>query len=150
MWLLNDTTRAELVALAAGRGVTLTPVPGYPGLEFAYLPTDLSRSEVHLSLFAYNWRLQAVDAPNSYCAHWCYAGIGEDTFCFAVDRLRAWDGDRAGEPTGYLKAYDRRASAAWNWSRPAGRLMNTATWEEDFKRERLGQWTPDYADVAQR
>jgi hypothetical protein len=121
---LADASAYHLL-LAEGHGVQLHPVDERFGLHFAYLPDRVDWPQIHLSMMATNWRIQVCDAPKSFCAHWCYPGVREDTFLFALDRLRTWGGDPAGEPTGYIKAHDWR-TAANIWRRRPGVLLGPA------------------------
>lgn len=119
--------RSELADVAEVLGVPLTPIPphDHPGIGFAYLPVDMAWPEVHLSLMAVNWRLQAQDAPRSYSVSWCYPGIGVDTFVTALRHLDLWGGDPAGEPTGWIKQHGT-LNVPRRWRRLPGRRLDDA------------------------
>jgi hypothetical protein len=123
-----DEYRIELADVADILGVPLIPIPPseHPGIGFAFLPDDQTWFEAHLSLMAFNWRIQAQDAPYSYCAGWCYPGIGPDTFVTALRHLAAWGGDPAGEPTGWIKRHGS-LDVRRNWRRLPGRRLDHAS-----------------------
>lgn len=125
--------RVELADIAEVLGVPLDPIPPFdhPGIGFAFMPDDMAWPEVHLSLMAFNWRLQAMDAPRSYCASWCYPGIGPDTFVTALRQLTVWGGDPAGEPTGWIKRHGS-LNVRRCWRRVPGRRLDHAS---EFVRE---------------
>lgn len=93
--------------------------PASMSVHFRFAPQRPDWPLVDLSMMATNWRLLVIDQPGSYCAHWCYGGVGMDTFLFAVARLAAWGGDPTDEPQGYISKRDNRAHATF-WPRAAG------------------------------
>ncbi len=109
--------------------VALTAMPDSALPSFVFLPEVTAWPEIHLALYGFNWRLMVIDQPNSYAAHWCFAGNGMDSFVFAVQRLAAWRGDPAGEPTGYVSKRDARRNAVF-WPRREGQRLTL----DDFPR----------------
>jgi hypothetical protein len=122
--------KRELADIAAQVGVPLQPIPQNedPGVSFAFLPDNLDWPEIHVTLMLVNWRMQVCDAPRSYCAHWCYPGIGFDTFLTVLHHLQLWGGDPADEPTGWVKRFGT-LDVAYNWRRRPGLRLSQLGWE---------------------
>ncbi len=125
-----DEGKRVLVDIAEVLGVPLQAMPASvdPGVTLAYLPDDMAWPEIHISLMLVNWRIQACDAPLSYCAHWCSPGIGIDTFTTALHHLRAWGGDPTDEPTGWTKRFGS-LGVAFNWERQPGLRLDQLGWD---------------------
>ncbi len=122
--------KQQLADVADVLGVPLQPMPASidRGVTFVFLPDDMDWPEVHVSLQIVNWRMQALDAPNSYCAIWCYAGTGIDTFTTVLHHLRLWGGDPHDEPTGWVKRHGT-LNVKYNWRRQPGRRLDELGWD---------------------
>lgn len=79
------------------------PEEEYGWYTYLYTPTVGGRMTAHLHRMILNWRISEIDGPHSYGRHWCYTGIGEDTFLRALEALKAWDCDPDSEPEGWIK-----------------------------------------------
>lgn len=125
-----DEQKQQLADVADVIGVPLQPMPSTRdrGVTFVYLPDDMTWPEIHVSLMLVNWRLQALDAPLSHCAIWCYAGVGLDTFATVLHHLRLWGGNPHDEPTGWIKRHGR-LDVKYNWKRRPGLRLDQLGWD---------------------
>lgn len=105
-------------------------VPGAQN-RIVYLPDDLDHVEIEISREVFNWRIHAVDAPQSSCAFWCYpGGYTVEDLIVVFARAYVWDGDPAGEPTGYIK---RKLPTGGRWMSPLYRRRPGKPLDEDAR-----------------
>lgn len=93
---------------AAKLGLTLEPLEPEYGMTFEFESGEAGHRPVHLARMAFNWRLSECDGLLSYRRHWCFPGVGMDTFRIAVTQLLVWRGDPSTEPRGFIKSWDDR------------------------------------------
>ncbi len=80
------------------------------GNSFIYTPDNHKFSEVCVHRQIFNWRLSEFTPGTRlfFDRHWCYEGGDINSYMSAVAALKEWQGDRDGEPVGWIKAWDGR------------------------------------------